>query len=101
MSKIEINKNYLGLIKCGIPGSLVVFEQKLAYPVLTGDDSCSVVFAAAEYGNGRVFVTSHESFISNFIRYPKDFGTLWQNIKDWLLKNETIQDEDIRSVEVS
>ena len=79
---------------------MIVFEQKSAFPVLTGDNTSSVVFAAAEYGNGRIFVTSHESFIANFIRYPNDFGTLWQNVKDWLLKNETIEDEDIRSVEV-
>jgi hypothetical protein len=28
--------------KCGNPGTLIVFEHKLAYPVLTGDDTSSV-----------------------------------------------------------
>jgi hypothetical protein len=61
----------------------------------------AVVFAAAEYGSGRIFVTSHESFIYNFTKHSKDFGVLWKNIKNWLLKNQSINydDDEIKSVE--
>lgn len=86
--------------KCGCPGTLIVFDQKNAFPILTGDDLSSVVFAAAEYGNGRIFATSHEAFLTNFQKYPEDFGVLWNNIKSWLLRDKPINDDEIKSIEV-
>lgn len=85
--------------KCGAPGNLVVFGPT-AFPILTGNDLSSVIFAAAEYGNGRVFVTSHELYLTNFTKYPKEFSNLWKNIKTWLSKNQIIDEEnDIKNIE--
>lgn len=85
--------------KCGLPGTLVVFEQN-AYPILTGDTADSILFAAAEYGQGRVFVTSHEMYIENFLKNMK-FKKLWRNIKKWLTKGEEINDDktEIRNID--
>lgn len=83
------------------PGTITVFDSKTAYPILTGDDSSSVVFAAAEYGNGRIFVTSHELFLTHFLKSPNnEFDVLWANIKKWLLRDNYLEDELIKSVEV-
>ena len=38
----EILKGVNIIPKCGNPGTLIVFEHKLAYPILTGDDTSSV-----------------------------------------------------------
>ncbi|RNA39892.1 TRPM8 channel-associated factor 2-like [Brachionus plicatilis] len=85
--------------KCGAPGNLVVFGPN-ALPILTGSDCSSVIFAAAEYGKGRVFVTSHELYLTNFTKFPKEFSNLWQNIKNWLTKDQIIDDEnDIKNIE--
>ena len=84
--------------RCGNPGTLVVFEQN-AYPILSCGDVNSIIFAGAEVGHGRIFVTTHESYIENFIKSPKDFGKLWSNIKKWLLKGENINDDEILNVE--
>ena len=85
--------------RCGNPGSLVVFEQN-AYPILSSEeDANSVIFAAAEVGQGRIFITSHEAFIENFTKSAKDFGQLWSNIKKWLLKGELLNDSEIFNIE--
>lgn len=85
--------------KCGTPGNLVVFGPN-ALPILTGNDSSSVIFAVAEYGHGRIFVTSHELYLTNLTKFPKEFSNLWRNIKRWLAKNNSIDDEnDIKNIE--
>lgn len=92
-----ILKNVNQVPKCGIPGSLVVFEPN-AYPILTGDDTSSVIFAAAEFGNGRVFAVSHELYIENFLKYPNEFGFLWPNIKRWLTRQD-LNDTEIKNIQ--
>ena len=71
----------------GQPGSLIVFDHN-AHPILTADDSSSVVFAAAQVGAGRVFITSHEAYIHHFMHNTHDFGRLWSNIKNWLYNTD-------------
>lgn len=83
--------------KCGNPGSLIVFDPN-AYPILASNDINSVIFAAAEFGKGRVFVTSHELYLENFIKYNKEFGTLWFNIKTWLNHGELVDDKEIEDI---
>ncbi|CAF0709194.1 unnamed protein product [Brachionus calyciflorus] len=88
--------NVIYVPKCGNPGSLIVYGSN-AYPILAFETS-SVIFAAAEYGKGRVFVTSHELYLDSFVNYPKDFGKLWSNIKRWLTNGEFVADDQIRNL---
>lgn len=83
--------------KYGQPGSLVVFEQN-AYPILTGDDTSSVLFAAAEIGQGRVFVCTHELYIEHFLEYTNEVRQLWKNVKFWLTKGKFVRNQDIQSI---
>ena len=78
--------------KCGYPGSLITFDHN-ATPILTGDNENSVIFAAANYGKGRIFVTSHESYIYHFINGSKDFVQLWRNIKNWLMNSTNLKEQ--------
>lgn len=96
--------------KLGSPGSLVVFEPN-AYPILTGDNTRSIVFAAAEIGLGRVFATSHEAYIEAMLRAGAphrsvlsedeySIALLWRNVKNWLCHGEAMGDgEPVESVE--
>lgn len=85
--------------KCGTPGNLVVFGSN-AFPILAGNDSSSVIFAVAEYGHGKIFVASHELYLTNLTKFPKEFTNLWKNIKRWLTNNQLIDDKtDIRNIE--
>lgn len=87
--------------KCANPGTLVVFEQT-AYPIVCGggkDKSSGVLFAAAEYGKGRVFVVSHESYLDKFAQLPDVFEPLWTNVKHWLTREANYTDERIRNIE--
>jgi hypothetical protein len=62
----------------------VVFGEK-AVPILTGDTASCVVFAAAQYGRGRLFVTGHEAYMAHFVEGTPAFAQLWRNVKRWLL----------------
>lgn len=69
-------------------------------PILTGDTTCSVVFAAAKYGQGRIFATGHEAYIHHFIQKTPDFLQLWHNIKGWLLNHRLqVDDADIPNID--
>jgi hypothetical protein len=94
----EILANVDSVPKCGNPGTLICIESN-SFPILTGEDTSSVIFAAAEYGRGRVFVVSHQLFIENFLSYSNNFGVIWNNIKKWLLHGESIEDEEIENIE--
>jgi hypothetical protein len=83
--------------KYGQPGSLVVFDQN-AYPILTGDETGSVLFAAAEIGQGRVFVCTHELYIEHFLEYTNEVRQLWKNVKFWLTKGKFVRNQDIQSI---
>lgn len=65
---------------------MVVFEPN-AYAILTSKNKSSLLFAAAEYGKGRVFAVTHESYLENFVKHPEFFDPLWPNIKRWLVDN--------------
>lgn len=94
----NILRNVTSVPKCGNPGTLVVFDSN-AYPILTGDDTSSVVFAAAEVGLGRIFVTSHELYIENFLNNTIELEPLWTNIKSWLTKGKGVLNHEIKSIE--
>lgn len=70
---------------------MVVFEPH-AYGILTGKDKNSLLFAAAEYGKGRIFTVAHESYLENFDKHPEYFEPLWSNIKRWLVNGELTED---------
>lgn len=94
----QILKGVEKVAKCANPGTLVVFEPT-SYPILTSVDKNSILFAAAEYGKGRVFCVPHESYLENFGRHPQIFEPLWSNIKLWLTGDEQFRDEDIHNLE--
>jgi hypothetical protein len=111
--EITINKilnDITKVPKLGEPGTIVVFDSN-AYPILTGDNTRSIIFAAAEIGNGRIFVTSHEDYIEKFLASNNNnninsnsnqMNSLWLNIKSWLCKDDTqsiIKDRDIENVD--
>lgn len=51
------------------------------------------MFAAAEYGKGRIFAVAHESYLENFLKHPEYFDPLWANIKRWLANSSTATEE--------
>ena len=95
----EILKNVSKVPKYGnpAPGTLIVFESN-AFPILTGDDTCSIVFAAAEVGQGRIFVTSNDKYIDNFFNNTPDLALVWTNIKLWLTKGKFVKNDEITNV---
>ena len=104
----EILENVHRVPLLGRPGTLTVFDGN-AYPILSGNDKSSVVFAAAQVGLGRVFVVSHELYIYNFVRPRADVKVaadatelkqLWQNVKRWLTRRDPAEtDDDVPGVE--
>ena len=48
----------------GTPGRQVVIGEK-AEPILTGDSPKNVLISAAELGQGRIIVFSHDSYVHN------------------------------------
>lgn len=92
-----IFKNVNEFPKLGYPGNILVFGLN-AYPIYASNDT-TVIFAAIEYGNGRIFVASHELYLQKFLKKSSDFQVLWSNIKEWLTNGELIEDDrDILSV---
>ncbi len=93
----EILKNISNVPKYGNPGTLIVFDTN-ACPILTGDDNSSIVFAAAEIGQGRIFVTSSDKYIENFFKNSSDSALLWTNIKLWLTRGKYVKNDEIINV---
>ena len=86
-----------------ILGTLVVFEPH-AYAILSSKSKSSLLFAAAEYGKGRIFAVGHESYLDNFSKHSEYFEPLWSNIKRWLAKDDvksepSITDDEIASID--
>lgn len=67
---------------------MVVFEPH-AYAILSGKTKSSLLFAAAEYGRGRIFAVAHESYLDSMVKHPDYFEPLWSNIKRWLTHDDT------------
>ena len=97
----EILKNITNVPKYGNPGSLIVFEPN-AYPILSISENgtSSIIFAAAEIGQGRIFVTSSDKYIENFFKNSPDSALLWTNIKLWLTRGKFVKNEEIPNISI-
>ena len=94
----EILKNITTVPKCANQiGTLVVFEPN-AFPILTGEDTTSIIFAAAEVGHGRIFVTSNDKYIEHFFSNSPDSALLWTNIKLWLMRGKFVKNDEIPNI---
>jgi hypothetical protein len=70
--------------KLDVPGSLIVYGSH-SFPLLAFNDL--IIFAGAQYGLGRVFVTSHEKYVSAILKNAtlakNEFEKIWLNLNDW------------------
>lgn len=90
----DLMKNIDYVTKLDVPGSLVVYGSN-NLPLLAFNDS--IIFAGCQFGLGRVFVTSHEKYVSAILRNvssdKNEFEQLWSNLKNWFgLTACTIED---------
>ena len=83
----------------GAPGVIVVNGEK-AEAVCTGVSQVDVFLAAAEYGEGRVFVSSHDAYLHWFRTKATDLeGDFINRIVKWLTKGSGADDSN--TIEVS
>ena len=108
---------------CGSPGTMVILNDK-AEAVFTGNSSGEVFLAAAEYGNGRVFICTHDKYYywlddsasdsnsnsdcdSETEDQDEDDGVnfndkrieFMNNVKKWLIKSEDLSNLKMLDVE--
>ena len=103
MSRNGNRKIYASEVLCGLteipvsgnPGTMIVTGSK-SQPVYFGDTSEDVFLAAAEYGNGRVFVATHECYNAWMIDTHRDLEKqLMNNVKKWLTKQKDVENVKI------
>lgn len=81
-------KNVLVIPKYGIPGTLLVWGNKCE-PILSSENGTDVVMAAAEMGQGRVVIFSHDGYTNAFFENAdEEMKQLNKNIAAWVLKPE-------------
>lgn len=90
----------LNEIPCaGCPGELIVYGEN-AQAVFAYENPKQVILAAAEYGDGRIFVCSHDYFGNNLLK--DDVNGLEKsfidNVKLWLSKGENIDFSSILDI---
>jgi hypothetical protein len=83
----------------GAPGILVVNGEK-AQAVCTGENQVDVFLAAAEYGDGRVFVSSHDAYLHWFRTKATGLeGDFINRIIRWLTKGSNA--DNLNTIEAS
>jgi hypothetical protein len=81
----------------GSPGSMIILNNK-SQAVFTGSSSGEVFLAAAEFGNGRIFICAHDMY---YYWFEKD-GDLSEVCKDFIdnVKKWLVKSDDISSLEI-
>jgi hypothetical protein len=83
----------------GCPGTLIITDCK-AKPLLTANHkAANVIFGAVEYGMGKIFVASHDSFIEWFDKDEHKANELKakmiRNLTKWLTTSQVNDDHDV------
>ena len=73
----------------GVPGTLVVYGEN-ASPILSNANQ-EVILAAAQYGEGRIVVFSHDGYVAEMEKRSNDdtnMRNLYRNIQQWVTKGK-------------